>query len=80
MFEEVRGAGLLIGWVLNDKWKGRSREILNQCMSNGLMLLVAGPDVVRFAPSLIITDQEIAEGLQLLEQSINQLYENSLAA
>ena len=80
MFTEIRGAGLLIGWVLQNEWAGKSRDILNACMSNGLMILVAGPDVVRFAPSLVISIEEITEGLNLLEKSIAGYYENSLAA
>jgi acetylornithine/N-succinyldiaminopimelate aminotransferase len=37
------------------------------------MALVAGPDVVRFAPSLVITDADIAEGMQRFEQAVKQV-------
>ena len=34
------------------------------------MLLVAGPNVLRFAPSLIIPDEDIKEGMEKLERAI----------
>ena len=38
----------------------------------GLMLLVAGPDVIRIAPSLVISLDEILEGLARLESALNR--------
>jgi acetylornithine/N-succinyldiaminopimelate aminotransferase len=42
-------------------------------MAHRVLVLVAGPDVVRMAPSLIISDEVIEEGLQRFEQAIAQL-------
>jgi acetylornithine/N-succinyldiaminopimelate aminotransferase len=39
----------------------------------GLLILVAGPDVIRMAPSLIIPDKDIAEGLRRFEQAASIL-------
>jgi acetylornithine/N-succinyldiaminopimelate aminotransferase len=36
----------------------------------GLMILVAGTNVVRFAPSLVIPDADIMEGLARFEQAV----------
>lgn len=63
VFEQVRGMGLLIGSVLAPQYAGRAKEILDLCTRHGLMVLVAGPNVIRFAPSLVIEDSEIDEGL-----------------
>lgn len=63
VFSEVRGMGLLLGCVLDQKYAGRAREILALCSKHGLMVLVAGPDVIRFAPSLVIADSDIDDGL-----------------
>ena len=41
---------LLLGAVLNDDFKGRSRDFLLASIDQGLMALVAGTNVVRFAP------------------------------
>ena len=37
------------------------------------MVLIAGANVVRFAPSLVITEQDIIDGLQGLERAIADL-------
>jgi len=37
------------------------------------MVLVAGPNVVRFTPSLVISHQDIAQGLEKLEKAIASL-------
>jgi acetylornithine/N-succinyldiaminopimelate aminotransferase len=36
----------------------------------GLLVLVAGPDVIRLAPSLIIPDEDIDEGLQRFAEAV----------
>ncbi len=63
VFTEVRGMGLLLGNVLAPQYAGRAFELLTLCGKHGLMVLVAGPEVVRFAPSLVITEADIDEGL-----------------
>ena len=70
---EVRGRGLLIGWALTSEWKGRAREILNAAQEEGVFVLVAGPDVVRIAPSLLIPEKDIEEGLNRLERAVTRL-------
>ncbi|NKC20800.1 MULTISPECIES: aspartate aminotransferase family protein [Pseudoalteromonas] len=70
VFSEVRGKGLLLGAVLNDKFEGRARDFLVASAEHGLMSLVAGTNVVRFTPSLVITDEEIQEGLARFEQAV----------
>lgn len=70
VFSEVRGQGLLLGAVLNDDYQGRARDFLNASTKEGLMCLVAGMNVVRFAPSLIIPDEDIKEGLVRFERAV----------
>jgi len=73
IFSEVRGQGLLLGAALNEEWQGRARDILVAAGKQGLMVLVAGANVVRFTPSLVITQQEIEEGLAKLDKAIATL-------
>lgn len=73
LFADVRGKGLLIGAELNQEWQGRARDILVASGKNGLLLLVAGPNVVRFTPSLVITQKEMEQGLAKLDQAIASL-------
>tara|TARA_B100001109_G_scaffold17182_3_gene12419 strand:- start:2294 stop:3502 length:1209 start_codon:yes stop_codon:yes gene_type:complete len=70
VFAEIRGKGLLLGCALNDDFKGDSRKFLDASAEQQLMCLVAGANVVRFAPSLIIPDEDIAEGLTRFERAI----------
>ncbi|OCA55506.1 bifunctional acetylornithine/succinyldiaminopimelate transaminase [Photorhabdus namnaonensis] len=73
IFGEIRGKGLLIGAELKAPYQGKAKDILQLAADNGLMLLSAGGDVLRFTPSLIISEEEIAQGMERLEQAINQL-------
>ncbi|SHO54788.1 aspartate aminotransferase family protein [Vibrio quintilis] len=74
IFSEVRGRGLLLGAALNDSWQGRARDILVAAGKAGLLVLVAGPNVVRFTPSLLISPEDITEGLSRLEQAIAAVF------
>ncbi len=73
IFSEIRGKGLLLGAALNDDWKGRARDVLVAAGKEGLLVLVAGTNVVRFTPSLVITPQDIEEGLAKLDKAIATL-------
>ncbi|UVJ45356.1 aspartate aminotransferase family protein [Pseudomonas sp. LS1212] len=73
LFTEIRGLGLLIGCVLSDAWKGKAKDVFNAAEKEGLMILQAGPDVVRFAPSLVIDDADIDEGLDRFERAVAKL-------
>ncbi|PWK41909.1 aspartate aminotransferase family protein [Pleionea mediterranea] len=70
VFSEVRGQGLLIGAALNETYKGRARDFMNATLEQGALLLMAGPNVLRFAPSLLISDEEIELGLAALEKGV----------
>jgi acetylornithine/N-succinyldiaminopimelate aminotransferase len=70
LFSEVRGRGLMLGAVLKPDYAGRAGEILDQAAANGLLLLQAGPDVLRFVPALNISDGDIAEGLARLRVAL----------
>ena len=70
LFTEIRGLGLLIGCVLSDAWKGKAKDVFNAAEKEGLMILQAGPDVVRFAPSLVVDDADIDEGLDRFERAV----------
>jgi acetylornithine/N-succinyldiaminopimelate aminotransferase len=73
LFEQVRGMGLLLGCVLNDAWQGKAKQVLDAATAEGLMILQAGPDVVRFAPSLVVEDADIEEGLARFERALSKL-------
>ncbi|MRI33480.1 aspartate aminotransferase family protein [Endozoicomonas sp. OPT23] len=70
IFKEVRGKGLLIGAELVEEWHGKGKEFLAAAAKEGLMLLVAGPNVLRMTPSLVIPDEDIREGMAALERAV----------
>ena len=70
IFETVRGQGLLLGAVLKPAYAGKAKDIVTLASEEGVLVLVAGLNVVRFAPSLIISDDEIDEGLNRLARAI----------
>jgi succinylornithine aminotransferase len=71
VFGQVRGKGLLIGLPLVGAWQGRAKDITKAAEKLGLMLLIAGPDVIRFAPALIVSDQQILEADRILRQAVD---------
>ena len=51
-------------------YRGRAAEITAAALKHGVMILVAGADVLRFAPSLLLDDEDMAEGLARLENAL----------
>lgn len=70
VFSDIRGMGLLIGAELKPQYQGRAREFLYAAAEAGVMVLNAGPDVMRFAPSLVVEDKDIDEGMQRFAQAV----------
>ncbi|WP_222565578.1 acetylornithine/succinylornithine family transaminase [Novilysobacter antarcticus] len=70
VFGEIRGRGLMIGAQLQPARSGEAGTVLERCLEHGLLLLQAGPDVLRFVPALNIGDDDVAEGLQRLRAAL----------
>jgi acetylornithine/N-succinyldiaminopimelate aminotransferase len=70
VFSEIRGKGMLLGCALNEKYAGRARDFMVAANEQHMMCLVAGMNVIRFAPSLVIPDKDIIEGLARFEKAI----------
>lgn len=69
LFKEIRGLGLLIGCVLNEDFSGQAKQFSLAAAEQGVMVLIAGANVMRFAPSLIISEQDVQEGLARFERA-----------
>ncbi len=63
---EVRGKGLLVGLQV----RVANTAVRDAARDRNLLVGVAGGDVVRMAPPLIITDAEIARALVILDEAI----------
>lgn len=73
VFKEVRGQGLLIGCELSQKWDGRGKDFVKAAEKQGLIILIAGPNVIRLAPSLLITEADVQQGLKRFDAAIAEL-------
>jgi len=71
LFEKAVGLGLMRG--LRAKSADIQVSIIKQSMKNGLIVLKAGRNTVRFLPSITINKNEIDEGFKRFEKSINNL-------
>jgi acetylornithine/succinyldiaminopimelate/putrescine aminotransferase len=61
---DVRGAGLIWGIEV----EGAAGDVVARALEAGLLVCSAGPNVVRVVPPLVITDDELAEGVQILNE------------
>ena len=72
VFRDLRGEGVWLGCELDEPWRGKAFDVMKAAGDAGLIILMAGPDVVRLAPSLVISLDEILEGLARLEAALNR--------
>ncbi|MDD5406031.1 MAG: aspartate aminotransferase family protein [Sulfurovaceae bacterium] len=70
-FEKSSGIGLMRG--LRAKDSETQGKIIKSCMNEGVIVLKAGRNTVRFLPSLTITNSEIDEGFIRLEKALESL-------
>lgn len=70
VFAEIRGRGLMLGAQLRPEYAGRAGEILDQAATAGVLLLQAGPDVLRLTPALNINAADIRDGLDRLGRAL----------
>lgn len=70
---QVRGWGLINGLVLKDESALTAPEIVKATMAAGLLLVPAGPKVLRFVPPLIVSAAEIDAAVHSVEQAFANL-------
>lgn len=66
---EVRGIGLMYGIDV----KPNAREICERCIREGLLVITCGNNTVRIVPPLIINEQEIEQGVYILEKVLKEV-------
>jgi acetylornithine/N-succinyldiaminopimelate aminotransferase len=69
---DSRGWGLLKGIKINDDAGVTAGELVGDAMDEGLLLVAAGPSVVRFVPPLIVNADEIDAALEIFERAIQK--------
>nr|WP_113867512.1 aspartate aminotransferase family protein [Brenneria salicis]NMN90304.1 acetylornithine/N-succinyldiaminopimelate aminotransferase [Brenneria salicis ATCC 15712 = DSM 30166]RBP61228.1 acetylornithine aminotransferase /succinyldiaminopimelate aminotransferase [Brenneria salicis ATCC 15712 = DSM 30166]RLM30248.1 bifunctional succinylornithine transaminase/acetylornithine transaminase [Brenneria salicis ATCC 15712 = DSM 30166] len=70
IFEQIRGMGLLLGAELKPEWHGRASDFLAAATEQGVMVLMAGPNVIRFVPSLVIEQEDIDQGMSKFAKAV----------
>jgi len=76
---DVRGLGLMIGVEFVDEEgkpdKASATDVMHICKDLGLLLIKCGPydNTIRFIPPLIVTEEQIDEGLKLFEKAVEQI-------
>lgn len=71
VIEEVRGAGLLLGM----KCVVPNAELAAKAFEHGLLTVLAGDNVMRFLPPLIIDESHVSEAIAILEECCGELEE-----
>lgn len=64
--KDVRGQGMLFGIELDTG----AADVLARCRANGLLANLAGEKTIRFAPSFLVTREQLNEGLAIFERSL----------
>ena len=69
----VRGWGLLQGLVLREDWHQTAADVVRAALDQGLLLVAAGPQVVRMVPPLVVSRREINLLIQRLDATLASL-------
>jgi predicted acetylornithine/succinylornithine family transaminase len=64
---EVRGMGLLQAVQFNEEVAG---DVLQACLDRGMLVNRVRPNAVRLMPPLIITDEDLDRGADILEEAV----------
>ncbi|MEH2286315.1 aspartate aminotransferase family protein [Nostoc sp.] len=70
---EVRGWGLINGLELRSDIGLTAADVVNAAIKEGVLLVPAGPKVIRFVPPLIVTEAEVNTALQAVDKAIGIL-------
>ena len=66
LVSEVRGRGLILGLQLTED----PAPIVKAARERGLLVITAGTNTLRFVPSLLVSEDEINQGVDILEEAI----------
>ena len=68
LIREVRGRGLLLGIEL----ARRAQPYLEKLTERGILALLAGPNVIRLLPPLVITEEQLERVLDVVEEVVTE--------
>jgi len=71
LIESVRGKGLFIAMVINESYGHTAYDICYEFKKRGLLAKPTHGNIIRFAPPLVINDEQIQECIKILEGTFN---------
>ena len=71
--KEIRGRGLILGVQLSQD----PTPIVTAARERGLLVITCGTNTLRLVPPLVIADEEIEEGLGILEEAMGVVFDHS---
>lgn len=72
MIEKVRGKGLLNAIVIKPKGGKTAWDVCLTLMKNGLLAKPTHDHIIRFAPPLVITQDELSEAIEIIKKTIQE--------
>lgn len=73
VIQDVRGKGLILGVQLSQD----PTPVITAARERGLLIITCGTNTLRFVPPLIITEEEIEEGMNILTEAMNAVFRTS---
>ncbi|KAI9760020.1 MAG: hypothetical protein M4579_001959 [Chaenotheca gracillima] len=67
---EVRGRGLILGLQLSQD----PTPVVTAARERGLLIITCGKNTLRFVPPLVISEEEIEEGMKILEEAMSVVF------
>lgn len=68
--KQIRGRGLILGMELSSE----VAPVVNAARERGLLVINAGPNVLRFVPPLIISDEEVDKGMEIFGEALQVVF------
>ena len=70
LVKEVRGKGLFAALVIKEKDGKDAWDVCLALLENGLLAKPTHGDIIRFAPPLIITEEQLAECISIISKTL----------
>jgi ornithine--oxo-acid transaminase len=70
LIKTVRGKGLFCAMVIKEKDGKNAGDVCNELMKNGLLAKPTHGDIIRFAPPLVITEDQLMECVSIIRKVI----------
>jgi acetylornithine aminotransferase len=77
VFTEMRGRGLILGFQLSETAKSKAAEVITAARERGLLLITAGDGALRLVPPLIISEEEIRGGFEILDRAMEVVFKTA---